>query len=132
MPLGDVTYQNAALDAVVASWPSSGAKYHLYSGDPAQAALLSDVELTSDGGYAPVTFSPSGWASASGGSKTTTAAVSFGTSTGAYSDVATYWAVVDSSGRIVFSDDLDGQEVEVDDTGTTVAFTPTLNFSTAG
>lgn len=130
MPLGDVSYVNAALDAVVGSWPSSGATYRLFSDDPAQEAVPTDVELAATGGYAPVTFSPSGWASASGGAKTTSSAVSFGTSTGAYSDVATYWGIY-KSGLLVYSDDLDGQQIEVGATGTVVSFTPTLTFGDA-
>jgi hypothetical protein len=130
MPLGDVTYVNAALDAIVDSWPATLATYRLYASDPTLATLPGDVELTSDGGYAPVGFDPADWAAAVDGAKSPTAAVSFGTSSAAYSDVGTYWGIVDDAGLLVFSDDLpDAEVVEVDDAGTTVAFTPTLSFA---
>jgi hypothetical protein len=128
MPLGDVSYVNAALDALVASWPSSGAHYHLFVSDPAPETTALTVELTSGGGYAAVTFSPSDWASASGGSITTTAPVSWGTSTAAYDDIATYWGIVDGSGLLVFSDSLD-TPVEVDGASVAVARTPTISFA---
>ena len=128
MPLGDVTYQNASLDAVVDSWPASGAEYRLYSSDPSLATLLSDAELTSAGGYAPVAFAPADWADADAGSKTTTADVDFGTSTDAYSDTATYWAIVDSGDLIVYSDELD-DPIAVGEASTAVSFSPTLSFA---
>lgn len=132
MPLGDVTYQDAALDAVVASWPSSGATYRLFASDPTLATTPADVELTATGGYAPVAFSPSGWAAASGGSKTVTTPVSFGTSTGAYSDTAPYWGIVDGSGLLVYSDDLpNDQLVSVGGTGTAVTIAPAIYFQAA-
>jgi hypothetical protein len=130
MPLGDDIYVDAALDAVVDSWPATGAAYHLYSSNPQLQADITDVELTSDGGYAAVTFDPADWAAASTGGKTTTADVSFGTSTGAYSDVAPYWGIVDSGGLLVFSDDLP-DPIEVTASGTVVGFSPTLSFGDA-
>lgn len=131
MPLGDVTYVNASLDAVVAAWPGSGATYRLFASDPTLQATPTDVELTSDGGYAPVAFDPADWASAVDGGKTTTAAVGFGTSTAAYSDVATFWGILDSGDLLVYSDFLD-DPIEVDDTGAAVSFSPTLTFGDAG
>jgi hypothetical protein len=128
MPLGDVSYQDAALDAVVDSWPASGANYHLYASDPALEVDPTDVELTSDGGYAPVAFDSADWDAATSGLKSTTAAVDFGTSTAAWSDVATFWAVIDTGGLIVFSDFID-EPIEVDDTGTDASFTPSLSFA---
>lgn len=128
MPLGDVTYQNAALDALVASWPATGATYRLYYDDPALATAPGDVELAAVGGYAPAAFAPSDWAAATGGAISTTAAVPFGTSTAAYSDTATFWAVIDGSGLIVWSDSLD-DPIAVDGSGTAISFTPTLAFA---
>ena len=130
MPLGDVTYVNAALDALVDSWPATDAAYHLYSSDPSLETTPSDVELTSDGGYAAVDFDPTDWADAASGTKTTTADVDFGTSTDAYSDTATYWAIVDTDGLIVFSDELD-TPIAVIESSTAVAFSPSLSFADA-
>lgn len=128
MPLGDVTYQNDALDAVVASWPATGATYRLYFDNPADAATPADVELGPDGGYAPAAFSPSDWADADGGSKTTAPAVSFGTSMDAYSATATFWAVIDGSGAIVYYDALT-DPIAVEGSGTATTFAPTLTFA---
>lgn len=130
MPLGDVSYVDAALDAVVASWPSSGATYRLYASDPQAATVPADVELDSDGGYAPVAFAPADFASAADGTKARSTALDFGTTTAAYSDIAKFWAVVDSGGLIVYSDGLD-DPIEVDDAGDPASFTPTLTFAGA-
>lgn len=119
MPLGDATYQAAALDAVIASWPTT-ATYRLFTGDP----TLGGVELAATGGYAPATFSPSDWTT-SGVSSTAT--ISFGTSTAAYADTATYWALVDTSGAIVYYDDLT-PEVDIPDFGYDVTISPSLFF----
>jgi hypothetical protein len=127
MPLG-ADYIATALDDIVAGWPATGATYNLFVSDPSLETTATDVELDSTGGYAGVTFAPSDWADASGNSKATTSAVSFGTSTDAYSDVATYWGILDTDGALVFSDDLD-DPIEVDAASTAVSFTPTLTFS---
>ena len=127
MPLGDVSYIDAALDDIVAGWPATGATYRLFFSDPQQQTTPTDVELGAVGGYAPVTFAPSNFAAAASGSKSTTSPVSFGTSTAAYSDTARYWGILDGSGLLAFSDFLD-DAIEVDDTGIAVSFTPTLLF----
>jgi len=127
MPLGDVTYQDAALDAVVGSWPASGAHYHLFVSDPALEPTPLDVELTSGGGYVAATFAPADFAAASGNAVATTAPVSFGTSTAAYDDTATFWGIVDSTGLLVFSNDLD-DPIAVENSGTVVTFTPAISF----
>ena len=56
--------------------------------------------------------------------------MSFGTATGAYSDVATYWAVVDSAGLLCYWDDLaPDQVVEVDAaTASPVTISPSIFF----
>ena len=129
MPLGD-SYQAAGLDAVVASWPSSGARYALFDDVPV-AAGGAGVEL-SGAGYTSPAFASSGWSAASGDAKTVTAAISFGTSTGAYASVGTHWAVVDSGGALVFWDDLSAdQVVEVSASGSAVTISPTLSFADA-
>lgn len=101
MPLIDEVAQNAALDACYGSnhssvFPSSLA-IRLYTDDP----RLSGSELTSDGGYAAVivdnddtTFPP-----ATAGAKES-ALIDFGTSTDAWSDVAT-WAVIEADGYLI-------------------------------
>ena len=123
MPLGDVTYQDAALDAVVASWPASGAVYRLYNDDP----TLGGVELDSDGGYAPVAFDPADWDAAADGVKQAT--VSFGTSTDSWSDSATWWAVVDGSDLFVYYAALaDEAVIAVDEAGTEVTLNPAIAF----
>lgn len=121
MPLG-ATYVDGALDGVTDSWPSSGATYRLYASDPTLATLPGDVELTSAGGYASVAFAPADFTAGVG------SLVDFGTSTDAYSDVATYWGIVDGSDLLVFSDDL-SDPIEVDAASTAVSFTPTLSFA---
>lgn len=129
MPLGDVTYQDAALDAVVGSWPATGAHYHLFVSDPALEATALDVELTSGGGYAAATFAPADFAAASGDA--TTATIDFGTSTDAYDEAAGWWGIVDSSGLLVYSDDLDSP-VAVEGAGVTVTRDVTVAFGDAG
>lgn len=123
MPLGDVSYQDAALDAVVASWPSSGAEYALFVGDP----LAGGTELTSTGGYARVAFAPADLDAAADGAKAWAAPIDFGTSTGAWSDVATHFAIIDGSDLFVYTDDLP-DEIAVDETGTAVTATPAALF----
>jgi len=131
MPLGDVTYQNDSLDDLVGGWPATGAKYHLYTSDPALEDDPTDVELTSTGGYAAVDFDPSDWAAADDGTKSTTSPVSFGTATAEWSDVATYWAIVDSDGLIVFSDALTSP-IGALGADFAPAFTPSLSFASDG
>lgn len=133
MPLGDVSYQNAALDAVVDSWPSTGATYRLWTSDPQSEDDPTDVEVDlSVAGLTNPDFDPSDWASATLGGKTTSSAVSLGTSTAALDDVGAYWGVVDSDGLIVYSDDLpDDGQIVVTDAGTPASFTPTLSFGDA-
>lgn len=130
MPLGDA-YVDAALDAVVGSWPASGGKWRLYASDPRLATVPSDVELASTGGYAAQSFAPSDFAAASGDAKTVGSPISFGTSTDAYSDVAPYWGITSSDpDDLVFSDDLPpDQIVEVDEAATSVTIAPTLSFA---
>ena len=121
MPLATTTAQDAALDAVVATFPDDGT-YRLFTGIP-----TSGGELTSDGGYAPADHSTADWAAASDGAVTTAAPVSFGTSTDAYADTAFYWAICDSSGAVVYWDLLPAP-ISVTAAGTAVKFTPILYF----
>lgn len=123
MPLGDVTYQDAALDAIIASWPATGAVYRIFDADP----TTTGVELPSDGGYAPVAFTRSAWAAADAGLASTTDPVTLGTSTDGYGAVGTHWAITDSGGLLVYSAELD-DELEVSEADTLVQFTPSIFF----
>jgi hypothetical protein len=117
-----IAAQNAALAAVVATFPDDGT-YRLFTGLPTEAG----TELAATGGYAPAAHGTADWAAAADGSVTTTAPVSFGTSTGAYSDVANYWAVCDVAGAVVYWDQLTNP-IYVSASGTAVSFSPALFF----
>lgn len=108
MPIGDVSYQNAGLDALVDSWPSSGATYRYWYSDPQAEDTPSDVEIDiTAAGLSNADFDPTDWASASDGAKTTTAPVALGTATDDLDDTIRYWGVVDGSDLVVYSDALD-------------------------
>jgi hypothetical protein len=126
MPIADA-YTDAALDAVVSALPASGGHWNLYASNPDGLADPTTVELTGDGGYAPVAFAPSDFAAASGNAASTTVPVDFGTSTDAYSDVANYYGITDSAGVLAFSDVLD-TPIAINDVGGDPSFTPTLSF----
>jgi hypothetical protein len=127
MPIGDASYQDAALDAVIGSWPNSGANWHLFASDPSVETTPLTVELTSGGGYASVAFSPSDFGVAAADQAMTTSPVAFATSTDAYDSIATYWGIVDSTGLLVYSDELT-EPIEVLAAGFVPAFTPALSF----
>lgn len=116
--------QDACLDALIGALPSPG-KYRLYSDDPSLADDPADVELTSDGGYAPQTFAPSDFDSSSSGSASSSSPISWGASTDAYSDVATFWGITDDADdSLAYYDALD-DPVSVTDDG----ITPTRTFT---
>jgi hypothetical protein len=121
MPFATTAAADAALDAVVATFPDDGT-YRLYFDTPSLT-----TELTADGGYLPAAHGIADWAAASAGVVTTAAPVSFGTSTDAYSDVATWWGIADAAGNPVYYDLLPDQ-VGVYAAGTVVEFTPALFF----
>lgn len=130
MPLGDVSYQNAGLDDLVAGWPATGAVYTYWFSDPQAEDTPSDVEIdVTTAGLSNATFDPDDWAAAADGGKTTTAAVSLGTATSDLDDVIRYWGIVDSTGLIVYSDALD-DPIGVS-SGDTPAFSPQLSFGVA-
>jgi len=127
MPLGDVTYQDDALDAVVGSWPSSGATYRYWYSDPQAESDPTTVEIDLTGtGLSNGSFSAGAWASASGGAKATSSPISLGTATADIDDRFNYWGVVDSGGLIVYSDVID-EPFGVND-GDVVSFTPQLSW----
>jgi hypothetical protein len=118
MSLLSTTEQNRSLDlfygANKGSIASAAHRLCLYVGDP----RTTGTELTSTGGYAAVTVTNDGtnWPAASGGSKTS-AEQTFPTSTAAWSDVATHWALKDSvTADIADCGPLDG-ELSVDGAG---------------
>ena len=121
MPLATTAAQDAALDAVVGTFPDDGT-YRLFTGIPTDGG-----ELSGDGGYSPADHSTADWAAASGGVVATTAPVSLGTSTDAYADTAFYWAICDSAGAVVYWDELTSP-ISVTASGTVVEFTPRLFF----
>lgn len=126
MPIGD-TYQDASLDGVVDSWPASGARWALFDGVPVEAGGTG-VEL-SGGGYTAPSFAPADFAAAAGQAKAVAAPIDFGTSSAAYAEVGTHWAVLDSADALVYWDDLpDGDVVEVLAAGTDVTISPTIFF----
>lgn len=128
MPIVDVSYLNASLDAVVDAWPASGATYRYWLSDPTVATLPTDVEVdVTTAGLSNAAFDPADWAAAASGAKTTTAAVALGTSTTSLDDTITYWGIVDGTGLIVFYDFLD-DPISVEDAGTVVDFSPSLSF----
>lgn len=127
MPLGDVTYQNDALDAVVDSWPASGADYRYWFSDPQAEVDPTDVEIDLTGtGLSNAAFDSSDWAAAASGAKSPTAPISLGTASADIDDRFNYWGVVDSGGLIVYSDVID-DPFGVND-GDTPAFTPQVTF----
>lgn len=126
MPIGDL-YQDASLDGVVDEWPATGARWALFNGVPVDAGGTG-VELSGDG-YTSPSFAPADFAAASGQSKTVASPISFGTSTDAYAEVGTHWAILDSADELVYWDDLpDGDVVEVLAAGTAVEISPTIFF----
>ena len=132
MPVGS-TYDAASLDGLVGGWPTSG-NWRLYSSDPSVEDTPSDVELGTDGGYAAVDYASSDWVDADTdtGTKATASNVSFGTSTGAYSDTATYWGITSTDAdTLVYSDALT-QPIPISASGQTAAFKPTLYLQDGG
>ncbi len=102
MSLGSVKAQNISLDACYGSnhsseWPST-IYLHLFVSDPTQGG----VELTSAGGYAPVsvTNNSTNFPAASGGQKKNGTLISFGSSSGAWSGPADYWWFTDAAAGV--------------------------------
>lgn len=125
MPIGD-TYQNASLDGLVNSW-TAGDRWALFNGVPVEAGGTG-AEL-SGGGYTSPAFATTDFAAASGQAKTVAAPIDFGTSTDAYTDVGTHWAILDATDALVYWDDLpEADVVEVNAAGTDVSISPTLFF----
>ena len=119
MPFASTAAENAALDAVVASL-SGADSWRLYYDLPSAS-----TELPSDGGYAAVAYTGSEWAAASNGAKQAT--VSFGSSSGAWGEVAAYWAIADAAGDPILWDLLP-TPLTVTAAGTPVSVHPELFF----
>jgi hypothetical protein len=106
MPLGDVSYQNDAVDAVIGSWPASGAVYAYWYSDPQAEDDPADVEIVlTSTGLSNGAFASSDWSSAADGASTAT--ISLGTATADIDDTFNYWGIKDGSGLIVYSDAID-------------------------
>lgn len=131
MTLLSTAAQNASLDndygATAGSNAPAAHQVALFSGDP----LLGGTELDSTGGYARVVITNDGttWPGASGGS-TTSAAVSFGTSSAAWSDTATHFVLYDDAdGTTAWDAGLLDEEIAVDAASTVVETTLTVFYS---
>lgn len=131
MPIGD-TYLDDSLMGVVNSWPPTGATVRFWSADPTLQDDPTVVEVDlSVAGLTNPTFDPADWASTDGAAAPSSA-YALGTSTAALDDVGAYWGVVDSTGVIVYSDDIaSSDQIVVTDAGTVVSFTPSLSFGAA-
>lgn len=111
--------------ATKAAIASASDTLHLFTGDPNQGG----VELAATGGYAPITITNNGgnWPAAANGEKV--GAVQTYTSTGAWSDLATHWALKNTvTGKWGPAGELP-DEVLVSVSGTTVAVTPVIYFA---
>lgn len=130
MTLLSTVEQNRSLDlfygANKGAIASAAHELALYAGDP----RTTGTELTSTGGYAAVTVTNNGtnWPAASGGAKTS-AVQTFPTSTAAWSDIATHFALRDSvTGDIADCGPLDA-EVAVDAAGIVVTRQVTVFYN---
>lgn len=100
---------------------------HLFAGDP----KVSGVELdTAVGGYAvpTITNDATGWPAAAADQQKTAAEATFATSTAAFSDVATHWALKGADGNWWDSGPLP-EAVDVDTAGVVVHVTPTVFYA---
>lgn len=120
MPFVSLSDQNAALDAVVSSWSATAVTWRVFTGVPDGAN-----ELPATGGYAPVAYTGSEWSAASNGGKPAT--VDLGTSTDAYGDVGSVWAICDAAGDPIYWDTLT-VPLRVESAGVPVSFRPELFF----
>lgn len=126
----DTAAQNKSLDNDYGATRGSNApashQLALFAGDPS----LDGVELASAGGYARVTIANNGtsWPAAAAGQKTGPG-VTFPTSTGAWSDVATHWVLIGSDGNRWDSGAL-AEEIDITAAGVTKKVTPTIYYGT--
>jgi hypothetical protein len=135
MTLLDPAAQSASLDNDYGATKGPNApaslEVALFTDDP----LLGGVELAATGGYARVVVPNDGttWpAAASAGSKTS-AQVSFGTSTDAWSDVAAWFVLFDHADGVTRWDAQELTDVVVVDTsGTEVTTSLTVYYESTG
>lgn len=123
----DTAAQDALLDGVYGSGSPASFEIALFDADP----VLGGVELAADGGYARVTVANDGtlFPGASGGS-TTSASVSFGASSGAFSDTAPFWVAFDAAdSTTAYASGLLSEAVSVDETGVDVSVVMTIFYS---
>lgn len=134
MTLLDPAAQSASLDNDYGAnkGPNAAAAHELalFTGDP----VLGGTELTSDGGYVRVVVTNNGtnWPGASGGS-TTSAVQSLPTSTGAWSDTATWFVLLDHADSVTRWDSGPlADEISVDAAGTVVTTSLTVYYEDSG
>jgi hypothetical protein len=130
MALLDEAAQNASLDNDYGAsrGPNAPAAHQvaLFDGDP----LLGGLELTSAGGYARVTVTNNGtnWPAAASGAKTS-AAVTFPTSSGAWSSTATHWVLYDDAdGTTAWDSAPLDDEIDINEAGDTASTTLTVYY----
>ena len=122
---------NASLDFSYGASKAAGApashELALFVGDPS----LGGTELDASGGYARVTVTNNGtnWPAAANRAKTS-AAQAFPTSTGAWSGVATHWALI--SGADTWDTGELDVEIDVTAAGVTPSVAVTVFYADAG
>lgn len=135
MTLLDPAAQSASLDNDYGATKGPNApatlEVALFTGDP----LLGGTELAATGGYARVVVPNDGttWPNAASAGSKTSAQVSFGTSTDAWSDVAAWFVLFDHADGVTRWDDGElADEINVTAAGTTVAALITVYYESTG
>jgi hypothetical protein len=130
MTLLDAAAQSASLnnDYGANKGPNAPASHELalFTGDP----RVGGTELTSAGGYARVVVANNGtnWPGASGGS-TTSAEIALPTSTGAWSDTATWFVLFDAADSTTRWDAMPlFEEIDITVAGVTKSLILTINY----
>lgn len=102
---------------------------HLFAGDPKAGGVELDTAV---GSYAAPTLTndATGWPTAAADQSKTAAEVAFATSTAAWSDEATHWALKGADGNWWDSDQLP-EVVSVTTAGVVVNVTPTVSYATS-
>ena len=130
MTLVSVEAQNVSLDAMYGAGKAAGApaslQLALFAGDPS----IDGTELTSTGGYAAVTVTNNGtnFPAATSGRKTV-AVQTFPTSTAAWSDVATHWALRNPTTSELYDTGALLEEIDVSASGQTATCQPVIFYT---
>jgi hypothetical protein len=128
--LASTTAQNVSLDAMYGATKAAGApaSFHLalYAGDP----TIDGTELTGAGGYARLSVTNNGtnFPAASDGRKATQT-LTLATSTGAWSAVATHWALLDASTGDMYDTGALLEEIDVTASGQTATVRPVIFYT---